>query len=80
MRVFTVRQGHRYQARIKVRPFKDEPVNEGVILDKLCQAGFTDITVRKSHPGEYYAWATWTWPDDNSEVPDEIEAIEDVST
>ena len=72
-------RNHHYRARIEVGIFKRALCNEGVILDKLVDAGFDQITVRKYGAGKYEAEAVWLHPDsEDVELPDEITHVEDL--
>ena len=72
-------RGHRYHARIEVGFFKRAVCNEGVILDKLVDAGFDQVHVRKTGTGEYEAEAVWPHPDsDDVDLPSEIVHVDDL--
>ena len=74
MAVYTVRNGRRYQAKIRLGLFQSVASNEQV-ADKFREVGFTDVSISGSGRDRM---GTGLWPhlDATAEVPDEITSIE----
>lgn len=71
---YTVKNGVRYYAQIKLTGFEVLATNEQ-IAEKLKAAGFTDISV--TGDGDYRgASATWIGKDTTANIPSEIYHIE----
>jgi hypothetical protein len=76
MAQFTVRQGRRYKATIKLGLLESFAGNE-LIAERLREAGFDDITV-EGRGAMRYAEASWPNADTTAEMPAQISAVTEV--
>jgi hypothetical protein len=74
MATYTVRNGRRYQAKIRLGLFQSVASNEQV-ADKFRDVGFTDVSVSGSGR-DRMGTGLWPHPDATAEIPDEITSIE----
>jgi hypothetical protein len=73
----TVKKGRKYKAKIEIPFFKRAFASEGLIRDRLLEAGFVDVTVKSEGGGDYVA--TGTWPgEDTTEVVDYVERLDEL--
>ncbi len=70
---YELKQGHRYHAKVVVSGWKGMLAGESDVADRLQQAGFDDVSVRKTGSGEFDAWGTWYGDDGWYEKPDEVQ-------
>lgn len=76
MAQFTVRQGKRYRAQIKLG-FFEKMAGNVTIANKLHDAGFADVQVTGSG-SERTAVATWPHADVTAEMPDQIKSVTEI--
>jgi hypothetical protein len=69
MATYTVRNGRRYQAKIRLGLFQSVASNEQV-ADKFRDVGFTDVSVSGSGR-DRMGTGLWPHPDATAEIPDE---------
>jgi hypothetical protein len=74
MATYTVRNGRRYRAKIRLGLFQSVASNEQV-ADKFRDVGFTDVSVSGSGR-DRMGTGLWPHPDATAEIPDEITSIE----
>jgi hypothetical protein len=76
MAAFTVRRGRRYRATISLGLLESFADN-GLIADRLHDAGFTDVTVEGSGVTRH---ADGLWPNDDAsaELPSQITAVTEI--
>jgi hypothetical protein len=67
---FTVRQGRRYHATVKLRGLEQWATNE-MIADRLRRLGFTEIEVKGTGPIRE-AQARWPGPDTTSPIDEHL--------
>jgi len=73
MPLFTVHQGKRYRATIKLGLIQSAASNE-MVAAKFREAGFTDVVVIGSGRTRF-AQGTWPHPDTSAEIPREVDDI-----
>jgi hypothetical protein len=71
---FTVHQGKRYRATIRLGLFQSAASNE-MVADKFREAGFADVVVSGSG-GTRIAQGSWPHADRSAEIPDEVDDIQ----
>lgn len=76
MGTFTVRRGRRYRATISLGLLESFAGN-GLIVDRLQEAGFTDVTVAGSG-ADRVAEAVWPNDDATAELPAQISAVTEI--
>ena len=76
MAQFTVRQGKRYRAKIKLG-FFEKMASNVTIANKLHDAGFAEVQVFGSG-SERIAEATWPRADVTEEMPDQIKSVTEI--
>jgi hypothetical protein len=74
--VFTVHQGKRYRAIIRLGVFQGWASNETVAA-KFLEAGFTDVEVKGSGRNRL-GKGLWPLPDASAEVPPEIISVDEI--
>jgi hypothetical protein len=74
---FTVRQGRRYRATIRLGWLEQLADNE-TIAGKLRAAGFTDVTVSGSG-AKRHATALWSLNDASAPLPSQITSVVEVA-
>jgi hypothetical protein len=77
MTEYTVRQGRRYRASIKLGLIEQIADNR-LIASKLEQAGFADVTVSGSG-AHRTAEALWPHEDASAPLPDQVRAITEIA-
>ncbi len=73
---FTVRQGKRYRATIKLG-FVQALASNDMVADKFREVGFTDVAVTGSGRTRF-AIGAWPHADQAAEIPDEIDHIDEI--
>jgi hypothetical protein len=74
MAIYTVQQGTRYRATIRLGFFQSVASNQQV-ADKFTEVGFTEVNVTGNGRNRT-GTALWPRPDASAEVPDEITSVE----
>jgi hypothetical protein len=74
MAIYTVHQGRRYRATIRLGFFQSVASNQQV-ADKFTEVGFTEVNVKGSGRNRV-GTGLWPHPDARAEVPDEITSID----
>ena len=68
--IFTVRQGRRYRAHVRLG-FFEKLASNAAVAEKFKAAGFAHVEV-VGEGAERWAFGTWTGPDATAELPSEI--------
>jgi hypothetical protein len=76
MATYTVQNGKRYRAKIRLGLLQSVASNEQV-ADKFREAGFTEVSVSGSGH-ERQGKGLWPHADATAEVPDEIASVEEL--
>ena len=76
MATFTVRQGHKYRAKISLGLLEGLAGND-VIADRLRDAGFVDVAVEGSGSTRR-AVGLWPHDDASAELPSQITAVTEI--
>lgn len=73
---FTVKQGKRYRAKIRLG-FFEQAAGNSTIAQKFVDAGFTNVAIEG---GGRDRWAVGTWPasDRAAELPDQIVQVVEI--
>ncbi len=74
MPLYTVHEGQRYRATIRLGFFQSLASNQEV-AEKFSEAGFTEVNVTGSGRNRI-GTGLWPHPDATAEVPEEITSIE----
>jgi hypothetical protein len=75
MAAYTVQNGKRYRAKIRLGLLQSVASNEQV-ADKFREAGFTNVSISGSGR-ERMGTGLWPHSDATAEVPDEITSVEE---
>jgi hypothetical protein len=75
MKLYTVRQGRRYRARIELGLF--ELASNDMIAERLREAGFAEVNVT-GEGRTREAEALWPVADTSAEIPAQIADIEEI--
>ena len=76
MKLYTVRQGRRYRARIELGLF-EQVASNGMIAERLREAGFAEVNVT-GEGRTREAEALWPVADTSAEIPAQIAEIEEI--
>ena len=73
---YTVRQGRRYEATVRLGLFQSVASND-MVADKFREVGFTDVVVTGSGRTRR-AEGSWPHKDAAADIPDEVDDVREI--